>query len=212
MIKAIMFDLWDTLFFDDVKPKPFEEFARKLGKSLEDYKFLKIFERNLMTKKHKDFKVPIKGILKELNIKYEKKLFKKLYEIMRKSDKHQKSFPETLKVLKKLKRKYKIILISNVPYPSYRNLKSKYNLNKYFDLILVSYKTKILKPDKRIFKLALRKLGLKKQEVIMVGDSIKDDVIAAQNFGIRAILIDRRNRYPSFKRRMTSLSEIFKFL
>jgi putative hydrolase of the HAD superfamily len=212
MIKAIMFDLWDTLFFDDVKPKPLDKFAQKLGKNFEDYNFLKTFERNLMTKRHKDFKIPIKGILKEIKIKYDEKLFKELNDIMKKSDKNQKPFPETLKVIEKLKKRYKIVLISNVSYPAYRNLKSKYSLNKYFDLILASYQTKILKPDLRIFKFALKKLDIKKQEAIMVGDNMKDDVISAQKFGISAILIDRKNKYPNFKRRITSLNEIFNFL
>jgi putative hydrolase of the HAD superfamily len=212
MIKAIFFDLWDTLFFDDTKTKPLEEFAKKLGRNFEDYKFLKAFERNFMIGKHRNFRVPIREILKELKINYDKELFNELYEIMRKSDKHQKPFPETLKILKDLKRKYKIVLISNVSYLAYHSLISKYNLSSYFDLILPSYRTKILKPDSRIFKIALDRLNIKKEDAIMVGDNIRDDVIATEKFGIKGILIDRKNKHLGYPKRIESLKELKKFL
>ena len=49
---------------------------------------------------------------------------------------------------------------------------------------------------------------VKKDEVIMVGDSLPDDVKAAEKFGIKGILLDRRNRYPKYKNRITSLKEL----
>lgn len=212
MIKAILFDVRNTLFFDDIKPKPIEEFAKKLDKNIEDYKFLKAFEKIFETKKQKDLKIPIRGILKELKIKYDEKLLKELYVILKKIGSNPKPYPETFEVLRKLKKVYKIVLITNDFYYSYNHLKLRYNLNKYSDITLVSYQTKLLKPDPRIFKLALEKLNLRKEDVIMVGDNMQDDVIAAQKFGINAILIDRKNKHPNFKNRITSLNEIFNFL
>jgi len=47
------------------------------------------------------------------------------------------------------------------------------------------------KPEPAIFKLALQKLGMKPEEVIMIGDSLRKDVQGAEVMGIRAYHIKR---------------------
>ena len=43
----------------------------------------------------------------------------------------------------------------------------------------------------------------------MVGDSIEDDIHGAERAGIKAVLIDRRNRYSEYSgARIASLTEI----
>ena len=37
-------------------------------------------------------------------------------------------------------------------------------------------------------------------------------VLAAEKIGIRAVLIDRNNKYPDYKNRITSLNELNRFL
>ena len=45
-----------------------------------------------------------------------------------------------------------------------------------------------------MFETALSKLGLSKENVIHVGDSISSDVIGAQKNGIKVMWINRKNR------------------
>lgn len=42
----------------------------------------------------------------------------------------------------------------------------------------------------------LNKSGLNCDEVIMIGDNYHDDYLAANDSGIKAILLDRRGQYP----------------
>jgi len=49
--------------------------------------------------------------------------------------------------------------------------------------------TYIGKPSKYVFDLTLKTMGLKKDEVVMVGDRISSDVKGAKTFGIKSILI-----------------------
>jgi HAD superfamily hydrolase (TIGR01458 family) len=49
--------------------------------------------------------------------------------------------------------------------------------------------TYIGKPSEFVFDLTLRTMGLKKQDVVMVGDKISTDVMGAKAFGIKSILI-----------------------
>ena len=57
------------------------------------------------------------------------------------------------------------------------------------------------KPDARIFRIALERLGVAPAEALMVGDSPTADVDGAQAVGIRAALIDPYDLYPWSRRR-----------
>ena len=68
--------------------------------------------------------------------------------------------------------------------------KFKYlNLEKYIDFVVSSEEAGIEKPDGKIFLLALEKLGMSKDEVIIIGDSLKRDIVGAENFGVDSYLI-----------------------
>lgn len=213
MIKAIIFDCWDTLFGNEIeKTHPFQIFAEKIGKSLQDYEYLKIFEKHFMLEKHYKLEVPIKALLDELGIQHIEKLTNELQEILEEALSSQKYFPETLKVLNQLKKKYKLGLISNTFYQSFEGLEEKFKVNEIFDVILKSYETKMLKPDPKIFEIMIKRLKVNKDEALMVGDSLKDDIKSAENFGIKGILIDRKGKHPEYPNRITSLEQLKKFL
>jgi len=60
-------------------------------------------------------------------------------------------------------------------------------LDGYIDELIVSEKTGMSKPDPRIFEIALERLGCRRDEVVMVGDSWPADVAGAIAAGIRPI-------------------------
>jgi putative hydrolase of the HAD superfamily len=62
-----------------------------------------------------------------------------------------------------------------------------------------------VKPDPTIFRKALDQLGVEPPEAAMVGDHIEDDVGGARALGMRAILVDREDRYPDIVERLRDL-------
>jgi putative hydrolase of the HAD superfamily len=62
-----------------------------------------------------------------------------------------------------------------------------------------------VKPDPTIFRKALDRLRVEPREAAMVGDHLEDDVEGASALGMRAILIDREDRYPHVKDRLPDL-------
>ncbi|TMK60684.1 MAG: HAD-IIIA family hydrolase [Actinobacteria bacterium] len=62
-----------------------------------------------------------------------------------------------------------------------------------------------VKPHPTIFQAALERLGVLAQEAVMVGDSVEEDVDGARALGMRAILVDREDRYPEVDGRLTDL-------
>ncbi len=211
-IKAIIFDCWSTLFANKDEPHPFLVFAGKIGRDFNDYNFVKIFEKHFMLEKHYKLEIPIKQLLVELNINPPDELINELKDILVEAFKSHKAYPETLKVLKKLKKDYKLGLITNTDWNGFEKLEEKFKIEEIFDVALKSYETKILKPDPKIFEMMLEMLEVDKDEVLMVGDSLKDDIQAAENFGIKGILIDRKGKHPGYHNRITSLEQLKNFI
>lgn len=121
-------------------------------------------------------------------------------------------FPETIGVIKELKTKYKLGLITNTSYQSYQSLQDKYKVTDLFDAVVTSFECGIIKPDPRIFQLTIEMLKIEKEEVLMVGDSLKDDTEASETFGIKGILIDRKDKYPDYPVRIKTLEDINRYL
>jgi putative hydrolase of the HAD superfamily len=99
---------------------------------------------------------------------------------------------DALYVLEDLGKRAKIVLITNFDHsPHVRKLMNNSGLTGLFHLVIISDEVGCLKPQPEIFELALRKVNLKAQDVVHVGDSVHDDVGGAMSVGIIPILIDR---------------------
>jgi putative hydrolase of the HAD superfamily len=78
-----------------------------------------------------------------------------------------------------------------------------------FDVSVVSGIEGIEKPDPAIFELALGRAGVAPAEAVYVGDVPAFDVDPPLELGMFAVLIDRRERHPSFEGpRVTDLREV----
>ena len=67
------------------------------------------------------------------------------------------------------------------------------NIAHFFDTIVISEDVGVTKPDKRIFEIALERLGARPTEVVMVGDSLSADIEGATNAGIASVWLNRKN-------------------
>ncbi len=99
--------------------------------------------------------------------------------------------PEARAVLEYLKPKFSVALITNWDHaPWIYKLLPEHKIGRYFDSVTVSDEVGALKPDPRIFKVALEGTDLEPHEVVFIGDSI-EDVKGALAAGIQPILISR---------------------
>jgi 2-haloalkanoic acid dehalogenase type II len=213
MIKLIIFDCWGTLFYKSRGPRALSEFSKRLGYDKKtDYKYLKTFERNFMLTDNNDYETPFRNLIFELKISLDENKFQELLRILRDNPNHNTNFPETFEVLDSLKERYKLVLLSNAEPIAFKLLRNKYHLDEIFDEVITSFETGLLKPDPKLFENILEKFNVNTNEVLMVGDSLKDDVLAAENCGIKGILLDRDNRHPDYKNRITSLEKINEYI
>jgi putative hydrolase of the HAD superfamily len=78
-----------------------------------------------------------------------------------------------------------------------------------FDVLISSGSLPAGKPDPRAFRGAVERLGLKPSDVLMVGDSLENDVRGALRVGIDAVLLDRYDAHADAGvRRIRSLDQV----
>ncbi|MDR2916494.1 MAG: HAD family hydrolase [Tannerella sp.] len=92
----------------------------------------------------------------------------------------------TSKILDELAIRYPMILVSNF-YGNLRTVLDEFGLTNYFREIIESAEVGLRKPDPAIYKLSLEKFGFKANEVVIIGDSYKNDIAPANALGCPSI-------------------------
>ncbi len=99
-------------------------------------------------------------------------------------------FPDTLTVLRELKRKgYPLALLSDAQKVFSREEVRMLGLDGFFDYVLMSTHFGFKKPDPRLFTMACALLGVNPRECVYVGDSPKRDVKGALEAGMKVVLV-----------------------
>jgi putative hydrolase of the HAD superfamily len=100
-------------------------------------------------------------------------------------------FPYTIEILNYLtQKKYQLHLITNGFEKTQHSKLKNSGLDKFFKEVITSESSNSLKPHKEIFDYALSKTGAKKEESIMIGDSIEVDIQGAMNAGIDQVYVN----------------------
>lgn len=131
--------------------------------------------------------------------------FEELYDVFARPSSWE-LFPDTLDVLKHLRKgKQKIGIVSNWDSRLF-HLCEGLGLTPYFDFILASAVFGAAKPSDKIFKEALKLSGVEPHEAVHIGDSLEDDIHGARKSGIHAVLVDRKA--SGKKRDLSHLDEL----
>jgi HAD superfamily hydrolase (TIGR01509 family) len=189
MVKAIFFDLGDTLtkkiniqkqIKDLLKPynlnwKDFNYYWKSLyylrstGKISTDKEMFQLFKKifkgkDIPFQKVKDIIVFNSHVIPEKNIK----------------------------IIKELKKEYKIGLITNFVYEWVKTVFEKEKIDKLFDVIIVSSKIAARKPNAKLFYIALSTLSISPKEAVFVSDNLYEDLICARGCGIKTIWLNKK--------------------
>ncbi|MBS3140598.1 HAD-IA family hydrolase [Candidatus Woesearchaeota archaeon] len=199
MIKAIIFDYWNTLTNCEVTEKTLKNATLKSYNYLKSKNYNITFDELLERRKSGFLKynewavknrkelTPEESFKKYIfyDINIEEEDIKKVIEINEKYD-HKHKFKENLKeTLIKLKNKgYKLGIISNAWTRLTLFHLNQDGIRNLFDVIILSCDYGVRKPSKEIFNITIKKLNVNKEECIFVGDDHEDDIYGANNFGI----------------------------
>lgn len=98
-------------------------------------------------------------------------------------------------VLEKLSARYPMVLVSNF-YGNVEEVLRDFNIRQYFNGIIESAVVGVRKPDARIFMLGVVALGLEPEQVLVVGDSLRKDILPARSIGCQTAWIKGRGWTP----------------
>lgn len=100
---------------------------------------------------------------------------------------NMKLYPGVLSLFDHLKRnQIKIAICTDLTVNIQHRKLRKLGIWSYIDALVTSEEADAEKPNPSMFNLVLRKLGIKAGEALYVGDSLKKDVIGASNVGMQA--------------------------
>lgn len=68
---------------------------------------------------------------------------------------------------------------------------ARLELRDYFEMLAISGEIGVPKPDPQIFHVALDRMSLAVDDVVMVGDSLTSDIAGAIGVGMRSVWVDR---------------------
>lgn len=94
------------------------------------------------------------------------------------------SIAEARPVLEALAARYPMMLVSNF-YGNVDSVLRDFDLRRYFKGVIESAVVGIRKPDPTIFRLGVVALGLEPDRVLVIGDSLKKDILPARSIGCR---------------------------
>ncbi len=91
------------------------------------------------------------------------------------------------------KKNFIIGIVSNIDNSMLEQILIKTNIKHLTNFWLSSETAQSCKPDRQIFEVARRKTGLRKSELLFVGDSIEHDIFGSNKYGIQNVLFSEKN-------------------
>lgn len=206
MTKALLFDFWGTLVETGIH-SPIKQVQDILAITLPFSDYVVRMEKAMMTTKFDSLTAAFQAVCQEFQIEPTEEQIEQLIGMWNKSWMLSKPYYEVEQVLAQLQKNYRLILIANTDCFSLPRALEKFNLRKYFEKAYLSFEQGTLKTDSAFFEKIREDLELTPEDCVVIGDSIESDIKAAQQAGIKAILVDRRNR-RDFNPKIRNLREL----
>ncbi len=192
MVKAILFDFWGTLVENGIW-SPIKQVKHFLDVRLPFSEYVVRMERAMMTEEFETLKDAFKRVCQEFDVPATDDLLDQLVGLWNKNWMLAEPYEDTVKVLKKLKKNYKVILVSNSDCFGISKVMEKFKLKGLFDKTFLSCEVGMIKTDENFLKKVVDELGISVEDCLLVGDSMHSDIMAAKKTGMKAVLIDRRD-------------------
>ena len=211
-IRGVLLDLGDTLVHLD---KPWEEVFEAEVRSLASYlddsgvkmdlpkfppAFIRAFEESTAKASLYRIEIPMEEIiakvLSKVGVRGLKPEFirRAVEAYYRPEIESWQLFPDTLDTLNALEKNgYLLGIVSNARSDwQVNSILRKFDLTRFFKLIVISALLRIRKPRAEIFLRALDGLSLRPKETVFIGNSVDADVLGPKSVGIHTIHVQRQ--------------------
>ncbi len=192
MIKAVLFDLDNTIVdYIRFKTTCIDAAVRAMideGLPLDIKSAREIFVRIFKTTKMED-RTTFQRFLKRAIGRVDYRLLAVGIVAYRRARQHAYHvYPGMKRVLNFLKKNgIKVGIVTDAPKIKAWIRLAEIGLHNEFDVVVTYDDSKVEKPNKRPFLLAVRKLGIRPSEAMFVGDNIDRDIVGAKNVGMVSV-------------------------
>ena len=104
-------------------------------------------------------------------------------------------FPDTVASLKALGPRFQLVVVSNIDDDLFDLTQARLNVN--FDHVVTAAQVGAYKPDPRMFKTAIERIGVPKERILHVAQSLYHDIAPAKAMGLDTVWIDRHDGHGS---------------
>lgn len=109
---------------------------------------------------------------------------------------HWPPFPDTVAALRKLQSRYKLGILSNIDDDLFAG--SARHLEIDFDWIITAQQLGSYKPSLSNFRAAIERIGLEKNQILHVAQSLFHDIAPAREVGLHTVWVNRRKGESGF--------------
>lgn len=187
MLRAIIFDLAGVYLSRGIKIAFRERFPSMLKISLGEEELVELLDKNLYAAGFMAGKISERRYWrlceKSLGIRLDAQ---KMSQTVLESFKEQKP---VISLVKKLRSKYRVLLLSDMPSEWMDWLEKKFGISKNFDDVFVSGYMGAAKPKSLIYKKMLQKTGLKQSECVFIDDRWQN-LEYPKKIGMKTILFE----------------------
>lgn len=103
-------------------------------------------------------------------------------------------FPDTVEGLQSLARHYQLVILSNIDDALFAG--SAKHLKTEFADVITAQQAGSYKPNRRNFEIALERVGVPKEQVLHVAQSLFHDIEPANAIGLTTVWVNRRHDRP----------------
>lgn len=116
------------------------------------------------------------------------------------------------RILQELQKKYHMALVSNF-YGNISSVLRDFGLDSFFEAVIESAVVGKRKPDPAIWQMGIASLNLRPEEVCVIGDSLKKDIIPAKSLGCNVVWMkgkewDSNNREEVAQQAINTIGDI----
>jgi len=194
-IRAVLFDLWNTISYSEFEPNPMlliAEAFRVSGRT--DWR--KVLERGMMRRPFLDIRAALESLEAETGTRIEDPaVLNGLIRRWNAACAATRIYGDALPALRALRPRLRLGVLSNTQSFDLDFLRAG-GVEPFLDAVCLSCDLGRLKPDPMIFAAAAERIGCPASEILMVGDSAEDDVKGALRAGLAAVHLDRGGAAP----------------
>ena len=195
--EVMTFDCYGTLI--DWEPGIIDAvngILRAHGLELSGEKILKIYaalESRAEAREFKNYKSVLRAVVEGMAIILKFEPSEEELGRLHESLKQWEPFPDTVEALKALGRRFKLAVISNVDDDLFAFTNERLGID--FDWVVTSEQVRAYKPSLQNFRDALEKIGVRRDGVVHVAESLYHDIAPAKELGLTTVWINRRGGY-----------------